>query len=95
MRVVPVAIGITRFGKRPRSRCANWCCTIVTKDNKGNNQFGLGIDAAPSAPTAAQMSDESAVMQSKIAVTAMQVAYDQRPAAQEWLKIRLKSLFNK
>ncbi|MEX7523978.1 acid phosphatase, partial [Acinetobacter baumannii] len=45
--------------------------------------------------TAAQMSDESAVMQSKIAVTAMQVAYDQRPPAQEWLKIRLKSLFNK
>ncbi|PQJ03983.1 acid phosphatase, partial [Acinetobacter baumannii] len=34
-------------------------------------------------------------MQSKIAVTAMQVAYDQRPPAQEWLKIRLKSLFNK
>ena len=63
----------------------------VTKDNKGNNQFGLGIDAAPSAPTAAQMSDESAVMQSKIAVTAMQVAYDQRPPAQEWLKIRLKA----
>ncbi|MER8208571.1 5'/3'-nucleotidase SurE [Acinetobacter baumannii] len=67
----------------------------VTKDSKGNNQFGLGIDAAPSAPTASQMSDESAVMQSKIAVTAMQVAYDQRPAGQEWLKIRLKSLFNK
>ena len=63
----------------------------MTKDSKGNNQFGLGIDAASSAPTASQMSDESAVMQSKIAVTAMQVAYDQRPAGQEWLKIRLKA----
>ena len=48
-----------------------------------------------STPASTQMSDESVVMQSKIAVTAMQVAYEQRPAAQEWLKIRLKGLFNK
>ncbi|WP_034602738.1 5'/3'-nucleotidase SurE [Acinetobacter sp. NIPH 284] len=65
----------------------------VSKDDKGVNQYGLGYDIAPNAPTAAQAADESAVMQSKIAVTAMQVAYDQRPAAQEWLKIRLKNLF--
>lgn len=65
----------------------------VSKDDKGVNQYGLGYDIASSTPTAAQSADESAVMQSKIAVTAMQVAYDQRPAAQEWLKIRLKNLF--
>ena len=59
-------------------------------DPKTNN-IGLGI--ASSTPTAAQASDESAVVKNKIAVTAMQVAYEQRPAAQEWLKIRLKDLF--
>ena len=48
-----------------------------------------------STPASTQMSDESVVMQNKIAVTAMQVAYEQRPAVQEWLKIRLKGLFNK
>lgn len=67
----------------------------VSKDNSGNNQYGLGFDVTSSTPASTQMSDESVVMQSKIAVTAMQVAYEQRPAAQEWLKIRLKGLFNK
>ena len=65
----------------------------VSKDDKGANQYGLGFGMNSSAPTAAQATDESAVVQSKIAVTAMQVAYDHRPAAQEWLKIRLKNLF--
>lgn len=65
----------------------------VSKDDKGANQYGLGFGINSSAPTAAQATDESAVVQSKIAVTAMQVAYDHRPAAQQWLKIRLKNLF--
>jgi len=67
----------------------------VSKDNSGNNQYGLGFDVTSSTPASTQMSDESVVMQNKIAVTAMQVAYEQRPAVQEWLKIRLKGLFNK
>lgn len=29
----------------------------VTKDSKGNNQFGLGIDAAPSAPLTSKEKD--------------------------------------
>ncbi|EKU51514.1 putative 5'/3'-nucleotidase SurE [Acinetobacter sp. WC-323] len=65
----------------------------VSKDDKGASQYGLGFGINSSAPTAAQATDESAVVQSKIAVTAMQVAYDHRPAAQQWLKIRLKNLF--
>ena len=65
----------------------------VSKDDKGANQYGLGFGMNSSAPTAAQATDESAVVQSKIAVTAMQVAYDHGPAAQQWLKIRLKNLF--
>lgn len=65
----------------------------VSKDDKGANQYGLGFGINSSAPTLAQATDESAVVQSKIAVTAMQIAYDHRPAAQQWLKIRLKNLF--
>lgn len=65
----------------------------VSKNSQGVDQFGLGADITKTPPTAVQVTDESAVSQSKISVTAMQVAYDHRPAAQEWLKIRLKDLF--
>ncbi|MPW43287.1 5'/3'-nucleotidase SurE [Acinetobacter guerrae] len=58
-------------------------------DSKTNN---LGINVTATAPTTAQASDESVVVKNKISVTAMQVGYEQRPAAQEWLKIRLKDL---
>lgn len=62
----------------------------LTFNSKTNN---VGIDINTSQPTPAQSADESVVVKNKIAVTAMQVAYEQRPAAQEWLKIRLQSLF--
>ena len=44
--------------------------------------------------TAAQQQDEVVVSKNKISVTAMQVAYDARPTTQEWLKLRLRHLFN-
>lgn len=59
-------------------------------DSKTNN---IGITIPSTAATAAQTSDESVVAKTKIAVTAMQVGFEQRPAGQEWLKIRLKDLF--
>lgn len=65
----------------------------LSKDGKGSYQYGLGYELASNPPTAAQVTDESVVVQNKIAVTAMQVAYEHRPAAQQWLKIRLKNLF--
>jgi 5'-nucleotidase len=47
----------------------------------------------PAAATADQAEDEAIVYKTKIAVTAMQVAYDQRPAGQQWLRLRLRDLF--
>jgi 5'-nucleotidase len=53
-----------------------------------------GISATPgAAATAAQAEDEALVYRTKVAVTAMQVGYDQRPAAQQWLRLRLNDLF--
>lgn len=49
--------------------------------------------AAPGAATADQAEDEALVYRSKVAVTAMQVGYEQRPAAQQWLRLRLRDLF--
>ncbi|MBB3219329.1 5'/3'-nucleotidase SurE [Pseudoduganella umbonata] len=49
--------------------------------------------AAPGAPTADQAEDEALVYKSRIAVTAMQVGYEQRPAGQQWLRLRLRDLF--
>jgi len=64
----------------------------VGSDAQGST-YGIGGSLASAKPSESQMTDESLVAQSKIAVTAMQVAYDQGLAAQEWLKIRLKALF--
>lgn len=49
--------------------------------------------APPGAAGAAQAEDEALVYKSKVAVTAMQVGYEQRPAAQQWLRLRLRELF--
>ncbi|MNY51529.1 hypothetical protein D3C86_1871260 [compost metagenome] len=49
--------------------------------------------SAPGAPTAEQAEDEALVYKTKVAVTAMQVGYEQRPAAQQWLRLRLRDLF--
>ena len=64
--------------------------------------FGLGSYAYPgltfnfttAAPTAAQAEDEAALNAAgKVAVTAMQVGYEARTATQQWLRLRLRSLF--
>ncbi|WP_338760106.1 5'/3'-nucleotidase SurE [Massilia sp. METH4] len=49
--------------------------------------------AAPAAATADQAEDEALVYRKKVAVTAMQVGYDQRPAAQQWLRLRMRDMF--
>jgi 5'-nucleotidase len=49
--------------------------------------------SAPGTPTAEQSEDEALVYKTKVAVTAMQVGYEQRPAAQQWLRLRLRDLF--
>lgn len=50
---------------------------------------------SPSTATAAQAEDESLVYTTKIAVTALQVGYEHRPAGQQWLRLRLRDLLNK
>lgn len=47
----------------------------------------------PPAATADQAEDEAVVYKSKIAVSAMQVGYEHRPAGQQWLRLRLRDLF--
>lgn len=49
--------------------------------------------SAPGAATTDQAEDEALVYKTKVAVTAMQVGYEQRPAAQQWLRLRLRDLF--
>jgi 5'-nucleotidase len=40
-----------------------------------------------------QAEDEAVVYKTKIAVSAMQVGYEHRPAGQQWLRLRLRDLF--
>jgi 5'-nucleotidase len=47
----------------------------------------------PPAATADQAEDEAVVYKTKIAVSAMQVGYEHRPAGQQWLRLRLRDLF--
>lgn len=55
---------------------------------------GLSFSYASAAPTAAQADDEAAVNAAgKVAVTAMQIGYEARPSTQQWLRLRLRSLF--
>ncbi|MYN10175.1 5'/3'-nucleotidase SurE [Pseudoduganella aquatica] len=49
--------------------------------------------SAPGAATAEQAEDEALVYKTKVSVTAMQVGYEQRPAGQQWLRLRLRDLF--
>lgn len=55
--------------------------------------YGLGIDAGAGTPTAEQAEDESVVVKSKVAVSAMQFGFEHRPAGQQWLRLRLRDLF--
>ncbi|MYM67893.1 acid phosphatase [Pseudoduganella sp. FT55W] len=47
----------------------------------------------PPAATADQAEDEAVVYKTKIAVSAMQIGYEHRPAGQQWLRLRLRDLF--
>lgn len=49
--------------------------------------------SAPGAGSAEQAEDEALVYKTKVSVTAMQVGYEQRPAGQQWLRLRLRDLF--
>lgn len=62
---------------------------------KFNNSvpYGLGAGAGSGTATAEQAEDESIVYKTKVAVTAMQVGFEHRPAAQQWLQLRLRDLF--
>ncbi|MCB1755115.1 MAG: 5'/3'-nucleotidase SurE [Gammaproteobacteria bacterium] len=55
---------------------------------------GMSIGFNSEAPTAEQADDESAVYQSRVAVTAMQVAYDHSTAGQQWMRLRLRDLLD-
>ena len=55
--------------------------------------YGLGISLASAQPTAAQAEDESIVYRTRIAVSAMQIGFEYRPAGQEWLHLRLRDVF--
>lgn len=61
---------------------------------KFKNTAPYGITGtAPATPTAAQAEDESLVSKTKVSVSAMQAGFDHRPAAQQWLRLRLGTLF--
>lgn len=60
---------------------------------KNSVPYGLGANL-PASPTAEQAEDEAIVYKTKIAVTAMQVGFDHRPAGQQWLRLRLRDLLN-
>ncbi len=65
-----------------------------TYNLKFNSGAPWGLTGSlPGAVTASQAEDEAVVYKTKIAVTAMQVGYEQRPAAQQWLRLRLRELF--
>jgi len=55
--------------------------------------YGLGGIAGSGTPTADQAEDESIVYRTKVAVSAMQIGFEHRPAGQEWLRLRLRDVF--
>ena len=62
---------------------------------KFKNTVPYGIGAGlPAAATPDQAEDEAVVYKTKVAVTAMQVGFDHRPAGQQWLRLRLRDLLN-
>jgi 5'/3'-nucleotidase SurE len=60
---------------------------------KNTAPYGLGFSLATATPTPAQAEDESVLYKTKVAVTAMQVGFEHRPAGQQWLRLRLADLF--
>eukprot|EP01034_Spumella_vulgaris_P040190 gene40190-49703_t len=77
---------------------ASWAFTRQGTYDTYNLKFNSGAPwglsgSAPGAATAEQAEDEALVYKTRVAVTAMQVGYEQRPAAQQWLRLRLRDLF--
>jgi 5'/3'-nucleotidase SurE len=68
--------------------------TFEAYNLKFNNAvpYGLGAAAGSGSPTADQAEDETVVSQTRVSVTAMQVGFEHRPAAQQWLRLRLRDL---
>lgn len=58
---------------------------------QGHKYYGLGGDFIKDGPTEAQKEDEPWLVarNGQVTVSAMQVAFEARPAAQEWLRLRL------
>ncbi len=54
--------------------------------------YGLGAGAGSGTATAEQAEDESVVYKTRVSVTAMQVGFEHKPAAQQWLRLRLRDL---
>jgi 5'-nucleotidase len=54
---------------------------------------GVSVSTNSTSATTAQAEDEVVVSASKISVSAMQMAYEPRVPTQQWLRLRLKSLF--
>lgn len=55
-----------------------------------NPYYGIGGERVTTRPDVTQQEDEPWVASSgKVAVSAMQIAFEARPAAQEWLRLRL------
>jgi 5'/3'-nucleotidase SurE len=67
---------------------------IIKQEFSTAPPWGMVVSLAGAA-TADQAGDEAHVIKSKITVTAMQVGYEQRPAGQQWLRLRLRDLFAK
>ncbi|MDM0045655.1 5'/3'-nucleotidase SurE [Variovorax dokdonensis] len=59
---------------------------------KNSVPYGLGGVLASGQPTADQAEDESVVYRTKVAVSAMQIGFEHRPAGQEWLRLRLRDV---
>ena len=54
---------------------------------------GISLNFNSAKPNPNQLEDEAVVYKNKIAVSAMQVAYDHGPAEQNWLRSHLGNLF--
>lgn len=55
---------------------------------------GISFGFSTAEPMAEQLQDESVVYRNQIAVTAMQVGFEQSPAGQQWLRLRLRDLLS-
>lgn len=57
--------------------------------------YGVTLGLNTATPTRDQAHDEALVSQTRISVTAMQIGFEQGPAEQLWLRLRLRDLFGR